>query len=536
MASSLANNVCLCCRKRKKKCDKTLPSCLQCKSLNITCVYGNIRSVSMIEEFRDLRKKLRAFEALLVSGTTNTNDAILMQPRLSPSELSSDANEASVQSSLVERLESLKHEPGAIDKEIRKLFQSNPGELYSACQLYFHNIHNWIPILSQKLFHQKMTRFSNEEYPEFALLLLSMLLLIHYPRSGTAIEPLDEVIRSMYWQLVASVDTPVELVQAGILIASYEYGNYMIGQCYKTIGSCARIALWINLHRSEIPTSVARGSNEWFERAEERNVWWALVILDRYTHVPGAVFDKPFAISEDLVPTHFPLEASELDPYAIPCAAPIFRRQAEACIIFGKVTSFRTRQSTVQSALLENERTDLDRYIRDFMGLLIDHNSDSAYALCAALAMVFASLLLLHVRNDAQSPADTEEGLQELPSVATSLALTSTVRMVVDVARSFNHCLRDINLMAIPPVYCYVFNQAILELLASRDAMEDIDWLDNLETLLRATWGYSRRWQTSAHHLQAMDRVVSDLSLGSAPSYDTFRPLPNEPSLTTLLY
>jgi hypothetical protein len=240
---------------------------------NVECVYDDVEGVSTIDEFRQLRKRLRNVEGLMVSGTSKTANPGLALKQHPSSHAPQDAT-------LLGRLTVLNTE-SSLSEEVYQLLQSKPGEVYGACQIFFQNVHKWIPILSQKLFYRRMTTFSKTRQTDFALLLLSVLLLIHCPTRGTRPEPFYEIVKTRYWHLNASAAASIEMVQAGLLLASYEYGSGMIEACYGTIGLCARMGHWMGLHNQGMPSDLPKDSDAWLETAERCNVWWGIFIRDR---------------------------------------------------------------------------------------------------------------------------------------------------------------------------------------------------------------------------------------------------------------
>jgi hypothetical protein len=165
--------------------------------------------------------------------------------------------------------------------EVHKLLQCKPGEVYEACQIYFQNVHKWMPVISQKLFFRRLTNFSNTKRTDFSLLLLCIFLMIHCPASATTPEPLYQIVKTSYWHLSASAEASIELVQAGLLLACYEYGSGMIEGCYNTIGQCVRMNYWMGLHIQRLPSDLPSGSDAWLENAERGNLWWGILIRDR---------------------------------------------------------------------------------------------------------------------------------------------------------------------------------------------------------------------------------------------------------------
>lgn len=236
-----------------------------------------MEGMSTIDEFRQLRKRLRNVEGLMVPGTLTSktaNPGMGLRPHRDPS------SHAAQDSTLLGRLAGINAE-SSLSEEVYQLLQSKPGEVYGACQIFFQNVHKWMPIISQKLFYLRMTKFSKTGQTDFALLLLSILLLIRYPTMDTRPEPLYEIIKTIYWQLNASATASIETVQAGLLLACYEYGSGLIQACYGTTGLCARMGCWMGLHNQGPPSDLPKGSDAWVESAERCNVWWGILIRDR---------------------------------------------------------------------------------------------------------------------------------------------------------------------------------------------------------------------------------------------------------------
>lgn len=209
----------------------------------------------------------------MVPGTSKAANSGLALKQHPSSHTAQDAT-------LLGRLSVLNIESG-LSEEVYQLLQSKPGEVYGACQIFFQNVHKWMPILSQKLFYRRMTTFSKTRQTDFALLLVSVLLLIHCPTRDTRPEPLYEIIKTRYWHHNARAAASIEMIQAGLLLACYEYGSGMIEACYVTTGLCARMGYWMGLHNQGLPFNVPKDSDAWLETAERCNVWWGIFIRDR---------------------------------------------------------------------------------------------------------------------------------------------------------------------------------------------------------------------------------------------------------------
>ncbi|KAL7954087.1 hypothetical protein V8C34DRAFT_295430 [Trichoderma compactum] len=544
-----ADNVCLSCRRKKKKCDKALPKCLHCKRLHMQCVYEDAAdSVPVIEEFRQLRKRLKLFEEMLAPGTSRVSRSTHPATDPDSAEIANQLGPIDYEAGFISRLDALASKLN-VGEEVYQLLQSHPGEIYRALSLYFDNVHKWIPIMSQKLFYSRMTDFSKTKRPDFAILLLSILLSIHCPATGTAPEPLYKATRSIFWSVNATIDASLEMIQAGVLLSCYEYGFGMYKECYKTIGVSARMGHWMELQGEKPPSDHLRYSDEWIRVAERCNVWWALVIRDRSTVLHDAMFSKPFAINQASMPQHLPFEAFDLDPSFSRLGDAVltkdeepgvFGYQAKAWCLFDRTVSFRHSLVTSQThEHLGDEKHHLDIELQQLMRTLVERSGGAMCGYCEPSAITLVSLLLLHSRHppltaDALCKGDVK-GFPPSCRVASALVVKTIVRMVVDVADTINNHYRKINIISFPPTYCHVIYRATLELISFRDDMDEAEWTTALETLREATWNYGRRWQAAAKHLQAVDNVLSDVLSDSPSTFNYFQPIQNDPCLVALL-
>ena len=243
---------------------------------NIECVYDDPPSNIFVDELRYLRRRLKDVERLAVQKTFNT----ARPARLESGDPPDSATKVAKRGTFLERLEAVKTETD-LSEEVHDLAQSKPGELYGACQVYFQNVHTWMPIISQKLFYKRMTEFSKTKRADFSLLLLCICLLIRYPSSDTTHDPLYKIVKTEYGHLNSRLEATIEMAQAGILIACYEHASGLVEASYYTIGLCARMGYWMGLNNQRLESNLPRDSDAWLENAERCNIWWGICIRDR---------------------------------------------------------------------------------------------------------------------------------------------------------------------------------------------------------------------------------------------------------------
>ncbi|KAJ2968180.1 hypothetical protein NQ176_g9304 [Zarea fungicola] len=379
-----------------------------------------------------------------------------------------------------------------------------------------------------------MTAFNTSQRPEFAILLLSMLLILQNPTDTTGGSAFYEAVRSLYWHISADVEESIELIQAGLLIACYEYASGLVKASCKTVGSCAHMASWMSFHAagSELTADMSDTSQD--EVAEKHNIWWALVGADqllRSTKCYADALDKHFAIHRSTIPTDLPLEAEDLDSSISTTirgrSFNQFGLQARAALLFDQAAELCERQ-TAGIYGLEEYKTRVDAELRSFMALVIEKNGGRACGYCEATSLTLAALFLIHGPCMARPVHFT--GLRDASNAASSLAMQTIIQIAVDIGYHFNTVSNTLNMTKVPPTCPQVLYLAAVQLLHSSDT-DRAESTERVEVLREALWNYSRRWQVAAHYLEEVDQAV--LKQWSKPPSTPymFQPLENDSSL-----
>lgn len=96
----------------------------------------------------------------------------------------------------------------------------------------------------------------------------------------------------------------IRLLQSYLLLAVYELCNAIHPAAYLTIGHCARLGYAIGVHDRRHAIQMLPPSISWTAVEEQRRVWWAVLILDRYVNI--GIGGRPFACEDpqasDLLP------------------------------------------------------------------------------------------------------------------------------------------------------------------------------------------------------------------------------------------
>lgn len=150
---------------------------------------------------------------------------------------------------------------------------------------YFRGIHTFIPVISPCRFHEELLHSSAFPSARFSLLLLSMCLITYHPglvaRNSSPVDQatLYLTTKTFYAQIQSSFPHSLHLIQAGIIIASYEYATKKVNDAFASIGVCARMGYAARLHLA----SPIEGSDprQYSQAEEELSTWWAIVIAER---------------------------------------------------------------------------------------------------------------------------------------------------------------------------------------------------------------------------------------------------------------
>jgi hypothetical protein len=156
------------------------------------------------------------------------------------------------------------------------------AEIRAMALKFFQTIHSWLPIISRRRFYHHVLNPLVSPSADTTLLLLSMKLVAspHREQMDSSKNPLYLAVKRLFLELEISGALTIQLLQAGVLISVYEYGNAIYPSAYISIGVCARYGTAVAIN---LPMSSAGASDwKWVELEEQRRIWWAILALERY--------------------------------------------------------------------------------------------------------------------------------------------------------------------------------------------------------------------------------------------------------------
>ncbi|KAE8360849.1 hypothetical protein BDV27DRAFT_133875 [Aspergillus caelatus] len=263
--NSLDNNrqsVCINCKLRKRKCDKSLPQCGHCTRKRLECRYVP-----------------RGSEEPLARGRPSLTGPIAHNPAIRSSLLLSN-----IFSDML-LLEPTNIE-SAVYLQIYRIIRATGGTFDEINNRYFRGIHTFVPIISPDRFNDKLDKLQGAAPPtDLSVLLLSMCLVTYHPEFSHSqntepphLSTLYLTTKSLFAQVQASSSLSLPLIQAGVLIAVYEYSSGRYSESIASIGYCARMGISHGLHLVNPPGIT---DDELFTQVEEWNTWWSIFICER---------------------------------------------------------------------------------------------------------------------------------------------------------------------------------------------------------------------------------------------------------------
>jgi hypothetical protein len=167
--------------------------------------------------------------------------------------------------------------------QVLRVIESTALYIDDITSRYFNGIHKWLPIISRPRFNRRISADQRSPSAASAILLLSMTLVSQPSLSnstrGDQLDSMYLTTKMLFAQVQVTVPSSLCLIQAGMLIATFERAHSMFEAAYVSIGTCARMAFALGLHQrrnraEECDTDISQSE-------EEKNLWWGIVMCDR---------------------------------------------------------------------------------------------------------------------------------------------------------------------------------------------------------------------------------------------------------------
>lgn len=168
----------------------------------------------------------------------------------------------------------------SITSYVYNLFLSKGETMEEVATKYFTVTCHWLPFISRMKMYANLRLFSAKPKAQVMILLLTMYLSIQLPGSATDTTRMRTSLYLKTKQLLALVQSTgilsIEVAQATLLIACYEYGHDLTSASHQSISSCAVIAYQLGWYDQAVNCSRSLSDFE-----EIKRTWWSIATFDR---------------------------------------------------------------------------------------------------------------------------------------------------------------------------------------------------------------------------------------------------------------
>lgn len=467
----VAPKACIPCRDRKRKCDRTLPSCSLCYRLGRHCQYGLLSpspsSPSSESGQSGVTRKRRVSPPKLHIPSL-FNHGMFTQP--------------SVSSAITEQL---------------SMAVGNVSNIRVLAARYFSTIHLWLPVVSESLFYERLPNTFTKPRADVSLLSLSMAIITTIP-TEKGLESMSSLYTLVKGSIAiieaANLNTP-EVVQARLLVSLFETGH-ALPAAYISLAGTARAAAAIKIN--ETINDPCSPSSE-----ESRRLWWGIVMLDRYYTLERG--DGPCATQDLGSPQHLPRDGNLWDQQIIASNEPLpmstpssvrvgpFARQAQISHVVNLLL-IHLHDQKIQGSLDVEESDQLARTLLAFSKLLPEETPQPWPRYCGAMGMCFSSLMVLHASRESFGKPN-----------ATSNFFHLTLDGISWIADKFNKKVGQVDFEAVspfPPHSVMLAASANDKLWRATGDPKHLDAANSLVTMLRL---FSKRWLGARKYLSIIE-------------------------------
>ncbi|CAH0036778.1 unnamed protein product [Clonostachys rhizophaga] len=322
-----ASLACNCCRRRKLRCSREVPTCQHCRKTATECVYEAKRAKPGMKTgaIDNLHRRLDALEKLVHQKSISDAERTRSQSAASQSDI--DASPYHLLSFFTKEfqkfIESREQAPGS-----PPLQSSGPGtgggkrrrldgdlsyhaglgveharthtdeEQQLILDAYFTHLHPWIPMIHEARFRQRLSDV--DEQKDLQIIIHAMILAatkyIKDSEVAASFLPSQSHMQQLRDSIVATAmrQLTVENSQALLIVAFNDIGCGLAAQAWSIVGALTRNVEYLQLATENDETDRLRLSQpfaslsppkDWTEAEERRRVFWNVFNLDRLCSV-----------------------------------------------------------------------------------------------------------------------------------------------------------------------------------------------------------------------------------------------------------
>lgn len=380
---------------------------------------------------------------------------------------------------------------------------------------YFATAHSWMPIISKKRFYEKVLGKA-ELRADYALLILCMDMVKWTPAGQNPRTPSYCAAKHFFLDLEIAGFKTLRVLQAGILIALYEFGHAIYPSATVSIEACVRYGHdlgidWSHSHSAKKPFA-------WVDAEEQNRVWWAIVMLDRIRGIgsPDADFLTENPPSNATIPADdaawdegvMPSECLSVHPPESIDQLGRFLLAAEATKLLGRVFQHVKAKDFHNDAHNEEARL-LDRALRALENVVQIEGHGKRLDVMNQVAMCSIALLMLH---EAHTLKETDMAVIFSHENRAKEAADMVARSREDIPESSDQrpiesCVKEASPFLTTLLYQVAV--AILRIHRKEGSQESVQRLIVMKAALR---DFDQRWQASGAYLEILEaREISRL-------------------------
>lgn len=422
-SSDKSLQACLSCRAQKRKCNKALPGCGLCIRVKRDCNYSfEPASTSSSVEFQTLQRKVRRLEAQLdvysTHGSPVSSDSRRSTSRTPASSLN-EVEDIEQENQVIPSVFFLdgasfisgRYQIGHKYLQLPKLFEefcSTAAIVQRIVGSYFTSTHSWLPFISKERMHRDLNIPLENTNADLALLYLSMRLVGE--RLPQALQnpqtPFYLSVKEYHFRVESAGLLSVQILQAGVLLAVYEFGHAIFPAAFITIGRCAKIGHAMGIHHGASPPQMLHPPTTWTEMEERSRVWWAVLLLDRQTALGNTAL--PLSVRDPSQVDYLPSAETRWDEGGMGVSEPLFltsplseptgryARLCQASHLVGKILQHVNNQLLDEESRFQ-EVIQLNRSLQALSVVISNElDQESTMALHSAMALCYSGIMTLN--------------------------------------------------------------------------------------------------------------------------------------------
>ncbi|KAK3393696.1 hypothetical protein B0H63DRAFT_516866 [Podospora didyma] len=511
-----SSRVCLNCRRKKKRCDKALPSCGRCTYSLQACQHeddivlpGGAAGPSSV--------RFESFMGHHVSPTlTFAADPIL--EHLASQQ--SGPRWSTLNSSLFASMDSAEDIHSFAYRCLSDILGNRQGVEYVA-SLYFGGVNTWFTIIERTTFDRQLEDMWANPSAEICALVLCMRLVTRAPNANPVSGMGDSFylsVKTMLNLVQSKVALSIPLLQAELLVAMYEFAHSMPQQAYMTVGRCFQMSRAFNWHykpfwsqerQSMVPADLKLCSI----------LWWAIVYVDCLVHVGyqdqkypmhtsslGSDFWIPFPEAFDqylLGSAMFGLQGQGLDANLDRIEGMVWPEANSAWYLSNVLHQL--AGPTPQSI---EDRNTLSGAITQHTLQVLEGSWERGDRTGAVGANFIALMKLNQPGLLAGLPISDPNDTRPVETIR------SVIKYIYNTSINVMSETR-LNNGAIAPSAAFSLYYAALLLISHGDGvLEDTEWHQKLESLKRCLEAYATRWKLAEKYLESINIALSNKLAG----------------------